>query len=76
MMKYGSWEGAGWGTGIAPSQPPRSRTTPGTPLPLPAHAVRSTRGVPEVKYGRGALIGRPTLFMDPFLRVPRYDRGL
>ena len=33
MVKYGYWEGAGWVPGIAPSQLPRSRTTPGTPPP-------------------------------------------
>ena len=32
-VKYGSWDGAGWGTGIALPDPTQPYRTPGTPLP-------------------------------------------
>ena len=66
----------GWGTGIAPSQPPTDRTTPGTPLPHPAGPDVDARVYTLVEYGRGAQIRPTTHFILPDLRVPRYDRGL
>ena len=78
-LKYtniGVLEVPGWVPGIAP---PGTRPAPYpgyTLLPLLLGPASAARSVSQTKYGRGALIGSPTHFRRPFLRVHGYDRGL
>ena len=53
MVKYGSWEGAGLGAGIALPVPTQLRTTPGTPSPYPTtrYTARSRHRGPNSAVG-------------------------
>ena len=76
MMKYGSREGLGLGTGIAPLPVPQSSHHPGyTPAP-PSRLAGSLHELGTVRGGRGAHIRSSTHFKDDILRLKDYYRGL
>ena len=69
LTKYGVLGWLGWVPGIALPDPPVI-PHPGYTTPPPASALLYPyTAVAETKYGRGAQIGRSTLFIGPFLRV-------
>ena len=74
--KYWSWEGTGWGTGIAPSRPHPSTIPRVHPSHYPATGVMTEHVRAASKYGRGAHIRRPTHFKGTILRDKGLYRGL
>ena len=79
MTKYGHMRVLELGTGIAlPGTHPASRRPyPGYTPPADMVRMQHHRGsVSPGKYGRGAQIGSPTLFICLDLKVQRVYRGL